>query len=122
MDITSFSRSDTATINIKDPLGNPTDITVEIYGRDSKEYRNAVMEINRKGKTENADELARRGAMTMLAAVKSWKNVEANGQPVDPKSEEAVKLLSDPAYDWFAEQIGGAIYNRTLFFSERKSS
>lgn len=122
MDITSFSRSDTATINIKDPLGNPTDITVEIYGRDSKEYRNAVMEINRKGKTENSDELARRGAMTMLSAVKSWQNVEANGSPVDPKSEEAVKLLSDPAYDWFAEQIGGAIYNRTLFFSERKSS
>jgi len=122
MDITSFSRNDTATINIKDPLGNLTDIVVEIYGRDSKEYRNAVMEINRKGKADNEEELARRGALTMLAAVKSWQNVEADGKPVDPKSEEAVKILADPAYDWFAEQIGGAIYNRTLFFSERKGS
>jgi len=122
MDIPSFSRSDTATINIKDPLGNLTDIVVEIYGRDSKEYRNAVMEINRKGKADSSEELARRGALTMLAAVKSWQNVEADGKPVDPKSEEAVSILADPAYDWFAEQIGGAIYNRTLFFSERKSS
>jgi len=121
MDITSFERSDTTTVEIRDPLGNPTDITVEVYGRDAKPYRKAVMEIAREAKTDDEDELDRRGARLILAGVKSWENVTAGGEPISPDSEEAVELLCREDCDWFAEQINRAINNRALFFSRRGS-
>lgn len=120
MDIGSFSRSDTATITIKDPFGKPTDISVELYGKDAKEYRKAVLEISREeaGTTEEAQ--IRRGGRIILAAVKSWENVEKDGDPLEPA--DALELMTDPAYEWFAEQIASAIYNRSLFFSRSGKS
>ena len=47
MDIRSFTRKDTATVPIQDPLGGKTDIVVEVYGRDSKAYRAAAVELAR---------------------------------------------------------------------------
>lgn len=121
MDITSFERSDTTEIEIRDPLGNPTDIKVEVYGRDSKAYRKAVMEIAREPATDDESEMDRRGARVVLAGVKSWENVTADGQEISPDSEEAINLLAREDVDWFADQINRAINNRANFFSRRGS-
>ena len=45
MDIRSFTRKDTATVPIQDPLGGKTDIVVEVYGRDSKTYRKGRLSL-----------------------------------------------------------------------------
>jgi Lon protease-like protein len=124
MDLSSIQHNGTTEITIYDPWGDPTDIVVELYGRDTKEYRKAVMEIARDqdSKSQQSDEEAdRRGAQVLLAAVKSWTNVSYQGEEVTPQSKEAVELLARTDMDWFASQIHKAINNRALFFSKREN-
>jgi len=122
MDIRSFTRKDTATVPIQDPLGGKTDIVVEVYGRDSKAYRAAAVELARG--FENADEgMANdRGAKLLQACIASWENVEANGKPVKAQSVAALDMLKDESLDWFVSQINTAIHKRTLFFSKSAKS
>ena len=115
MDIGKITCSDTVVIDIKDPLGNATDIKVVVYGADSSVYRNSRLDIARMDKTEDHEELAKRGAMQLAKCIKSWDNVLVNGQSLNP--DKAVELLADPDYAWFTDQILLAIHDRKLFFA-----
>lgn len=114
MDIASFNRKDFAKVNIKDPLGNPTDIEVEVISKDSKQYRQKALEISR----EESDPV-RRGARMILATVVNWQNVEYNGQSVEPDSDEAIEMVSE--HEWFAEQIAAVSWDRSFFFSKSET-
>jgi hypothetical protein len=130
MDIRSFTRKDTATVPIQDPLGGKTDIVVEVYGRDSKAYRAAAVELGREiqeneplKEGEDGDKvLAERGAKLLQACIASWENVDANGKPVKADSVAALDMLKDESLDWFVSQIHTAIHKRTLFFSKSAKS
>jgi hypothetical protein len=130
MDIRSFTRKDTATVPIQDPLGGKTDIVVEVYGRDSKAYRAAALEIGREMQEneplkegEDGDKvLAERGAKLLQACIASWKNVEADGKAIKPDSDEALTMLKDESLDWFVSQISVAIQKRSLFFTKSGKS
>ena len=130
MDIRSFTRKDTATVPIQDPLGGKTDIVVEVYGRDSKAYRAAAVELGREiqeneplKEGEDGDKvLAERGAKLLQACIASWENVEANGKPIKAQSVAALDMLKDESLDWFVSQIHAAIHKRTLLFSKSVKS
>ena len=123
MDLSTISHKVTTDITIYDPWGEPTDIVVTLYGRDTKEYRNAALELAREsqGANESQDETDRRGARLILAAVKDWRNVANGGEAIAPDSKEAVDLLARDEMDWFASQIHKAINNRALFFTKHAS-
>ena len=91
MDIRSFTRKDTATVPIQDPLGGKTDIVVEVYGRDSKAYRAAAVELARDFDATDEAKANERGAKLLQACIASWKNVEADGKAIKPDSDEALQ-------------------------------
>ena len=122
MDIRSFTRKDTATVPIQDPLGGKTDIVVEVYGRDSKVYRDAAVELARDFDATNEAKANERGAKLLQACIASWENVEANGKPIKAQSVAALDMLKDENLDWFVSQINTAIHKRTLFFSKSAKS
>ena len=122
MDIRSFTRKDTATVPIQDPLGGKTDIVVEVYGRDSKAYRTAAVELARDFDATDEAKANERGAKLLQACIASWENVEANGKPVKADSVAALNMLKDESLDWFVSQIHAAIHKRTLFFSKSVKS
>ena len=122
MDIRSFTRKDTATVPIQDPLGGKTDIVVEVYGRDSKVYRDAAVELARDFDSTNEAKANERGAKLLQACIASWENVEAEGKPVKAQSVAALAMLKDEDLDWFVSQINTAIHKRTLFFSKSAKS
>lgn len=116
MDISQYKRQDTKTIDIRDPMGGKTDIKVEVFGADSKEYRARLAEVSRRynelfGKHDAL-------AITALSAVKSWENVEADGKAVDPESDTAYELAGNDDFRWFFDQIWQTTNNRSLFFSK----
>jgi len=122
MDIRSFTRKDTATVPIQDPLGGKTDIVVEVYGRDSKAYRKAAVELARDFDATDEAQASERGAKLLQACIASWKNVEADGKAIKPDSDEALTMLKDESLDWFVSQISVAIQKRSLFFSKSGKS
>ena len=122
MDIRSFTRKDTASVDIVDPLGGKTDISVEVYGRDSKAYRAAAVELARDFDATDETQASERGAKLLQACIASWKNVEADGKAIKPDSDEAFDMLKDESLDWFVSQISAAIHKRTLFFSKSGKS
>jgi len=120
MDLDSFDHHETSTVRIKDPLGRPTDIEVTVYGRDSKQGREAALSVARE--YENTDNYAERGAVYIQRCIESWSNVEYKGEAVEPHSEAAKSMLMDESLDWFTSQITQAITDRSRFFSERGKS
>ena len=122
MDIRSFKRKDTASVDIVDPLGGKTDISVEVYGRDSKAYRKAAIELARDFDATDETQASERGAKLLQACIASWKNVEADGKAIQPDSPEALAMLKDESLDWFVSQISVAIQKRSLFFSKSGKS
>jgi len=122
MDIRSFTRKDTAKVPILDPLGGKTDIVVEVYGRDSKTYRKAAVELARDFDATDEAKASERGAKLLQACIVSWENVEAGGKAIKPDSAEAFDMLKDESLDWFVSQISAAIHKRTLFFSKSGKS
>jgi len=122
MDIHSFKRKDSAKVEIQDPLGGKTDIAVEVYGRDSKAYRKAAIELARDFDVTNEDQASERGAKLLQSCIVSWQNVESEGKAVKPDSAEALTMLKDENLDWFVSQISVAIQKRSLFFSKSGKS
>jgi hypothetical protein len=122
MDIRSFTRKDTAKVPILDPLGGKTDIVVEVYGRDSKTYRKAAVELARDFDATDEAKANERGAKLLQACIASWENVEANGKPVKADSVAALNMLKDESLDWFVSQINAAIHKRSLFFTKSGKS
>jgi hypothetical protein len=122
MDINSFQRKDSASVEIQDPLGAKTDITVVVYGRDSKAYRKAAIELARDFDVTDEGQASDRGAKLLQSCIVSWKNVEADGKAVKHDSPEALAMLKDENLDWFVSQINAAIQKRSLFFSKSVKS
>ena len=122
MDIRSFKRKDTAKVPILDPLGGKTDVVVEVYGRDSKSYRKAAVELARDFDATDEAKANERGARLLQSCIVSWENVEAGGKAITPDSAEAFDMLKDESLDWFVSQISAAIHKRTLFFSKSGKS
>lgn len=116
MDITQYKRKDSHTVDVKDPHGQPTDIKVEIHSADSKDFRSRLVEVARRYNEKYGDHNPT--AITALAAVKSWENVEGKAGPVDPDSDEAMELASSDDFRWFFDQIWQVTNNRSLFFSK----
>ena len=95
---------------------------VEVYGRDSKAYRAAAVELARDFDATDEAQASERGAKLLQACIASWKNVEANGKAIKPDSDEALTMLKDESLDWFVSQISVAIQKRSLFFTKSGKS
>lgn len=117
MDITQYTRKDTHKIEIRDPHGSATDISVEVYGGDCKEFRKRLTDLSRRA--YNVTKEPNMMAVSALAAVQSWENVkDGEGNDVDPSSDEALDIFLNRETSWFYEQIYFTANNRALFFSK----
>ena len=122
MDIRSFTRKDTTTVKIKNPLGIKTDASVEVYGTDSDQYKKARIELARDFDSNDDESAMRKGATLIQSCIKSWENITDEGLPIDPHSKDAFAILVDPEFDYFVSQISNAMHNRSLFFSKSVKS
>lgn len=120
MDITQYKRNETKEITILDPMGGKTDIKVEVYGADSKDFRARLIDINRKFNEKYGE--SNTVAITSLAAVKSWENVEGKDGAIDPDSDEAMEIAKSDDFRWFFDQIWQVTNNRSLFFTKPAKS
>lgn len=117
MDITQYTRKDTHRIDIRDPHGNLTDITVDVYGGDCKEFRSRLTDLSRRAYSAHKE--PNMMAVSALAAVCGWENVtDGEGNAIDPNSDEALDIFLNRETAWFYEQIYFTANNRALFFSK----
>lgn len=140
--LNSKKLADTTTLHLRDPgddsllfdvdaKGNPDEskpVTIELYGRASKQYRAYMAKILRKAekekdanrgkaKSRTFDEMTQENAQFLATVSIKANNVELNGGPVD--SEAAfVSLYADPAFDWIGDQVSAALADNGNFLAE----
>lgn len=111
--------SDTCILHLVDPSTNllmyadeaeTEALTIELYGRSSKQYRNWLQatvrkaEQNKNKKSKSLDETMADNAEFLAAVSKSAQNFDMDGEPID--SQEAFKkLYSNPKLLWIGEQV-----------------
>lgn len=132
-----LSKFDTATlanngapVPLVSPLGDViigTDekpVTFYIYGQDSKKFRDAINDIRRrsvgkKAKVKTPDEEDAEAIVRIADLTADWSNnFDLDGQHFGYSRENAIKLYSDPRFQWLYEQINRAVMNRANFLAE----
>lgn len=132
-----LSKFDTATlanngapVPLVSPLGDViigTDekpVTFYIYGQDSKKFRDAINEIRRrnvgkKAKVKTPDEEDAEAIERLADLTAGWSNnFDLDGHAFEYSRENAIKLYSDPRFQWLYEQINRAVMNRANFLAE----
>lgn len=90
MDIESLITKDTADCAIVDTVGNPTDISITLYGVDSQQYREA-MHKKLKGLTKNSGtkEIFDAEVQFLAELTKSWTGVRMEGKEIGFSAENA---------------------------------
>jgi len=118
MDISAWTRLETAAVIINDPFGNPTDVVVNVYPTNSNAFREAVKAYP-SSEDETSEQTKDRGARLLQSVIASWKNVEWDGKVIKPDSAAALEMLKDDRADWFSSQIMKAAFNPHLFFLQK---
>lgn len=120
MDLSKLGFKDTTQVNITLPNGEPTDISIEVAGQDSDEFRKAeVAKRNRrlkaaqKGKKITAEQLDEEGLDLLVNCTVSWQNVFWGKDEMECTPENVRKLYTE--HPFIREQIDEAIADRTLF-------
>ena len=109
MDLSKFEQGDTCEVTIVDPVtGEDTDITIVVYGMDSKQYRKSkaildTMDIDPDDKPERL--------LAMLT--KSWENLDYNGKTVELTLDSASDIYKKVPVIY--SQLEKVIFNRVKF-------
>ena len=104
-----------------DPITlEPTDAEILLSGEDSKNYRDAQKKIlNRRLKQRNiqltADVLEKEAELTLIAAVKDWKNISMGQEPLACTPENVAMLFAQPRFKWIKKKIDEFVSNEANF-------
>ena len=119
MDLSSLAVSGTSKLVIKHPVtGVDTDISIELCGKDSDEYRKAYAAMV-KVLTQNPDnkdmDFAKLDAETYAACTLSWENLELDGELLECTPENVHKVYNDDRLRWLHEQVITFVGDRENF-------
>lgn len=119
-DILSAQLEDTTILHLEHPVTGPIyadeaetlPVTIELYGRSSKQHRQWLalalrkQEANRnkKEKSKSPDEMLEENAEFFATMTVAINNMEMNGKPIESK-DDFKKLYSNPKLMWVVEAI-----------------
>ena len=117
MDLNNFKTQDAEWMTVNDPFGEPTDIQINLAGRDSEPFKRATRKIadakRKKQKGLKPVEEERMWIETFAKCTIDWKNLEDEGKKVPCTFENAVDIYT--RYDFVLEQVIGFIQERENF-------
>lgn len=132
--IKSKALQDSTTLHLVDPAtgefmyadeNEKQPLTIELYGRSSKQYRqwmSATLRKNEKEKEANRGKakaksleqtLADNAEFLSIVSIKA-SNFDLAGKPIDNK-EAFIELYSDPSLEWIGEQVSEALGDNGRF-------
>ena len=107
MDLSVFEQDETCKVTIIDPTtGKDTDIEIEVYSLDSKQYRKVTTAIAK-------SEEEKTGEFLLASLTKSWTNVQFKKKDVELTIENATELYGKVPVIY--AQLEKVIYNRVKF-------
>ena len=120
MDITDLDLTAAAESGFKFVLYHPvtekdTDIEFEVYGSDSKRYRKARAEAQRKAMLDPESKLSTDDLSAYIYArcIKAWKNIEEHEKEIVFSVEAAEDLFKRRL--WILDQVAAKVDNRVNF-------
>lgn len=103
-------------------------VTVTVLGRYSDVYvKNQRRATNRRlqqagrgrgGIKVNAEELEAEAVELLSNCITAWENVTVDGQVLECNQNNAKKILSDPRFAWFRDQVDEAVNDDSNFMSK----
>jgi hypothetical protein len=119
-DILTIELADTTTLHLEHPVNGPIyadeaetlPVTIELYGRSSKQHRQWLalalrkQEANKhkKEKAKSPDEMLEENAEFFATMTVAIKNMNMAGKPIETK-EDFKKLYSNPKLMWVTEAV-----------------
>lgn len=132
-DLTSLSLKADTEIQLRNPVTGELlfadeektqPVTISLYGSASKQYRNAVADmqnraLKRQAKKEkpSAEVMREEGIRLLLAVSASTKNLSYNGNPVVTEDDFRA-VYSDPALSWVKDQVDEALADASNFLAQ----
>jgi hypothetical protein len=115
------------TIDIKDGLGEKTDVKFQLVGPNSKQYMDMFRVVSKtlqgKADDENFTDLVLEGNYKIVAAcVIGWEGLEDENGSVSHSPEKAYELISNPELTFLREQVEAAFAERAKFFRKSKKT
>ena len=106
---------------VKDALGNPTDLKLKIVGASSKEYiavaRNNYKVTHGKELHDNVEFFYQCRVELNVSSIVGWSGLEdENGKQVPFSKEKAIELLSNPELEFILTQVEEQVAQREKFF------
>lgn len=107
-----------------DADGNPIPVMVTLYGKASKQYRNAETTmmnraLKRQGRKEkpDADVIRQDGIDLLVACIAGFKNLDIDGN-VPTTTEEFRQILTAPSLGWIKSQVDEALADDANFLAQ----
>ena len=122
MDLSSLALEQTAEMILKHPVtGVDTDAVIVLYGKDSKQYRDAFALQAKKAAAMKAsdsdyqEKLSELGLDIFIKCTKDWRNVGLDGQELECTPENVAMLYKDERWVWIHNQISAFMEKRANF-------
>lgn len=122
MDLSSLALEQTAEMILKDPVsGVDTDAVIVLYGKDSKQYRDAFALQAKKAAAMKAsdsdyqEKLSELGLDIFIKCTKDWRNVGLDGKELECTPENVAMLYKDERFVWIHNQIAAFMEKRANF-------
>ena len=122
MDLSSLALEQTAEMILKHPVtGVDTDAVIVLYGKDSKQYRDAFAVQAKKAaamKSSDSDyqeKLSELGLDIFIKCTKDWRTVGLDGKELECTPENVAMLYKDERFVWIHNQIAAFMEKRANF-------
>jgi len=122
MDLSSLALEQTAEMILKDPVsGVDTDAVIVLYGKDSKQYRDAFAVQAKKAAAMKAsdsdyqEKLSELGLDIFIKCTKDWRNVGLDGKELECTPENVAMMYKDERFVWIHNQISAFMEKRANF-------
>lgn len=122
MDLSSLALEQTAEMILKDPVsGVDTDAVIVLYGKDSKQYRDAFALQAKKAAAMKAsdsdyqEKLSELGLDIFIKCTKDWRNVGLDGKELECTPENVAMMYKDERFVWIHDQISAFMEKRANF-------
>lgn len=107
-----------ATLEIVDPHGAPTGVTLEVVGQDSTQFmacaeKWAQHRIDNPDKKPSVSEQRKQNAELLASCIVGWSGLSDTPY----SAEKALELMLNPAARFIAERVEEFVSKRTNFFS-----
>jgi hypothetical protein len=122
-DALTKAQEDGLSVDILDPTGESTGITITVAGPDSARYKSAE-QIDKRLKRRSAapmtaSEIAQASLEGLADCVIAWSPVTLDGADLPMTSDNAVRLFT--RFPWIREQVNAAAGDRTSFLESLSS-